>query len=293
MLGSNGEDNYVPAGTKEITKQAPGKTEIPATIADIFKYKQEAILIAKMMGNETDFNMIFSRLYKDVTSLRGDGRYGQNDIRSGWHCTIDNFLKLTPHYKGSLKNVTLESMKLLILETRKEIIDAKKTNPKRYNKRSYCTRNKEEYQNRVRVYDLDRLTPLSDGIYKHYFAIVALRRFGCIARNTVSINTTAYYHVKNKKYDGSSAMQPIIFRGKIIFTLNNQIINRDNWAKVYKGDRGTNVCSPNKLKKIRRLENYLADELTIKKYVDLSHDEMTTILNNSKYDNDYGDGDFD
>lgn len=242
---------------KPITK---GEDCIPITINDIFARRNEAELIAKMMGKEVEFSDIFDKLINDIT-LRNGHRYRySDDIRQGWAMTLDEFMALAAFYKSLFNNCTRDGMKLLLLQTRRAALQLKKQDPKRFKRREYKKDGASRggyYHGVSKMHTLDcadktRVTPLPDSVYDSFFGIVVCKRLGAIANNTLTLRVDI-----DSVYGDS--VTPRIERSRIVLVVNQQIVTGSNWTKAIREKK--EIKSPSVLTSLRKEEKLVAKKI--------------------------------
>ena len=182
--------------------QGPNGSKV--TIGDIFKHRHEAALTAKMMrrtknDREFPFQQILDKLLKDQSKPREQyGRVGM-DIRQGWTITLEEFMDLTPFYKAFFHGCTRDSMRLLLLQSRRDMVQLHTKDPKAFHRKT--VRNDINLYGKGRNESIagaspERLSPLDKKTYSDFFSSLALRRLGCIVNAAVNfyINTERAYH---------------------------------------------------------------------------------------------------
>ena len=188
------------ATVKPMTQGANGSK---VTIGDIFKHRHEAALTAKMMrrtknDREFPFQQILDKLLIDQTKPRS--RYSRGtDIRQGWKITLEEFMDLTPFYKAFFHGCTRDSMRLLLLQSRRDMVQLQTTDPKAFHRKEVKDNRNRQGEGRntnIAGPSPERLSPLDETNYSEFFSTLALRRLGCIANAAVSlyINTERAYH---------------------------------------------------------------------------------------------------
>lgn len=236
---------------KPITK---GEDCIPITINDIFARRNEAELIAKMMGKEVEFSDIFEKLIKDLTLRNGQRYRYTNDIRQGWNLTLDEFMALAAFYKSLYNNCTRDGMKLLLLQSRKQALELKKSDPKRFRRREYKQDMGKRHYNSCKTHVIDcevkgRVTPLNDKVYDNFFGFIVQKRLGTIATTTLAVEVDL-----EAVYDNN--ITPRIDRARIILCINKQEVTGKNWMKAVPDKK--EIETPSVLTELRREERLAA-----------------------------------
>ena len=194
--------------------QGPNGSKV--TIGDIFKHRHEAALTAKMMrrtknDREFPFQQILDKLLIDQARPRAEYGWGPDirhrprakygggpDIRQGWTITLEEFMDLTPFYKAFFHGCTRGSMRLLLLQSRRDMVQLQTKDPKTFQrKKTRDDRNSsgEGRNESIAGASLGRLSPLDKAAYSEFFSTLALRRLGCIVNAAVNlyINTERAY----------------------------------------------------------------------------------------------------
>lgn len=226
----------------------------PVTMHDIFAHRKEALLTSKMMGKdkEQEFNSAFDDLLKDIKEPR-DTYYRGKDIRNGWALTFERFMDLTAYYKAFFHGCTRDSMRLLLLQTRKEIVTQETNDPNRFKKSKYKHYHKHSNSDEpVQLFRCDedsRLTPLDTNLYEHFFGLLSRKRLGAIANETlrVFLNPTNAYD--------NEFISPLVSSSGIKFMVNGNVVNLSTWLGIA-GKRS--LQTPSKLVTLKENEVLIA-----------------------------------
>ena len=237
----------LPTDIKPITK---GNDFYPVTINDIFAKRTEARLTAIMQGmKEKVFDETFDRLKKDITRprIKNTHYYGRNE---GWHTTLDEFQDFAPIFKSQFNNCTRDSMRLLLLQTRRDMKELWRNDKKRYLKlrrKDNYNYNRKAEEGKIRAANQERIFPLETESYESIFKFICNKRFGGVVLTSNSFNVST---------GRNHGIMPVIMPRKIVFVLNGAIVTRETWATNKPSD---NIKSCSKLKKISRVEQLLSE----------------------------------
>lgn len=224
--------NIVNLNDDLVTKLITRKNGTPATISDFYALRKEAALTAHVTGLKIDMDAIFNTLTRDITTTYCHG----NDLRNGWSLTIDRFQSMAPLYKAHLDNVTANSMRVLLLQTRKDLLSPKnEQDQRRIQKRKKNPGIYMHHQDTPCV-NKDRLTPLESDVYKSFRKIVTRKRIGVAATKAFESN----YSSNAETFITSSGFRTII---------DGVVMTRENWPNLVRYPK--NAQSGNVLIKLR------------------------------------------
>lgn len=230
---------------KPMTK---GEKAAPVTMHDIFAHRTEAHLTSKVMGKEVDFDSCFEKLLKDIKAPR-DNYYRGKDIRNGWDLTLEAFMDLTPYYKAHFNACTRDSMRLLLLQTRKAIIKLQTSDPNRYKKRKYRDNHKRSSSDDpiqlFRCAEAKRLTPLENTFYGNFFEVLSYKRVGIVA------NVTYNMFINERRAYDDKFLAPFVTHNGIKFIFQGVEVNLKNWMKGVPAD---NIRTNSKLATLNKAE---------------------------------------
>lgn len=245
-----GDDMMALPEESTIKAMTKGDDCVPVTMHDIFAHRKEAQLTSKVMGKEVDFDMCFDKLLRDVNSVR-DSYYRAKDIRNGWELPLDEFMDLTAYYKSFFNGCTRDSMRLLLLQTRRNICNLETTDPNRFKKRKYKSEGRSiNGQGQLfKCETVERVTPLSMNLYTNFFEYLAHKRVGIVANTTYSM-----YINKDRSYT-SEFIAPFVAHNGIRFQYKDADIDVKNWFKVATGKE---IQTPSKLDELATSEKLLA-----------------------------------
>ena len=215
-----------PVGVATLAKSITTKSGRNATINDIFAFRKEAELTAKMMGLNKTLEKSIEKLKKDLLSQRSHWR--SEDITYGWALPYVEFMKLAPLFKPFLDGVTQESMTKLLREMRIKLIADE--HGKRAKLLPYRGRQKKYsyYRPRVKSEVEDRLFPINRKIYDSYLQLLAFKRLGVKVSQSTPKDLPRYcLYIKRNKIDFAGS------EGKDIVIVNKY--NIKEW--VYYDDK--------------------------------------------------------
>lgn len=217
------EENTIKAMTK-------GDDCVPVTMHDIFAHRTEAHLTSKVMGKDVDFNQTFEKLLKDIRTIR-NSYYREKDIRNGWELPLDEFMDLTAYYKSFFNGCTRDSMRLLLLRTRRDICNLESNDPSRFKRRKFKAEGRDAYiQTQLfKCETAGRITPLKMQLYCNFFEYLAHKRVGVIANSTYNV-----YLNKSRAYN-DDYIAPFVAHSGILFQYKGHNIDVRNWLKYATG----------------------------------------------------------
>ena len=247
---------------KTVKAMTKGEKCSPVTIHDIFAHRTEAQLTSKVMGKDAGFKSCFDKLKKDIKMMR-ESYYRGKDIRNGWELTLDEFMDLTAYYKAFFNGCTRDSMRLLLLQTRRDICNIDTADPNRYKKRKYKGTEGERYSDEKQPMFLceakDRLTPLKSTLYSNFFEYIARKRLGVVA------TTTYYFYLNERRAYDDKFIAPFITAKAIKFQYQNKDIDLHNWMSVTK-ENGREINTPSKLIELAAQETNIKSNKPLKPY---------------------------
>ena len=189
-----------PVGVATLAKSITTKSGRNATINDIFAFRKEAELTAKMMGLNKTLEKSIEKLKKDLLSQRSHWR--SEDITYGWALPYVEFMKLAPLFKPFLDDVTQESMTKLLREMRiKLIVDKHGRRAKLLPFRGVQEKNN-SYRPRIKSEVENRLFPVDRKIYDSYLHLLAFKRLGVKVSQSTPEHSPRYdLYIKRNKID--------------------------------------------------------------------------------------------
>lgn len=238
---------------KEMTK---GEDFYPVTMHDIFARRPQAELIAKVMGADKDFQKLFQQLLKDVSTCTGNR--DSMDLWHGWEVSIDEFISLTPYYKSFFTGCTRDSMRMLLLKTRRDIIRLEQSDVKRFKKRKslsqrnnrYESRRKRTTQREMACAVDDRLTPMDSTFYESFFAVLVHKRLGVQAAQDFPI----YLHTELSYTGTERYIVPRVATNRIEFYLKGELCAPRSYRVVY-AEWMDRMQVANNLSRLKTLKN--------------------------------------
>lgn len=213
------ESDFIIPDEDNIVAMTKGEDNVPVRIGDFFAHKNEAYLTSKMLSSDKDFDKVFANLVQDLK--RTTGQYRGRDLRYDWTLTIDEFVSLTPYFKPFFHGCTRDSMRLLLLQTRRDVLKLCDTDPHRHSKRRHSL-GTEPVDKEINCKNADRLTPLSEDVYSHFVDLLVLTRLGSNAHNSLSI-----FLRKDKAWQ-TNYLLPVI-SDKIELTFKGSPVFRNSW----------------------------------------------------------------
>lgn len=218
----------LPEGTRHITP-ITRKDGSRVTISDILALKKELELVSKMVvstgkhrsgrhSRSYEVPYVLNELIRDLSQIR-DSYHGAN-IQKNWYVTIEQFMVLTPLCKAHFNGVSLDSMRRLLLETRRDVVLLQYKEPKRVARRRLGKRG--AVAQSADCADPGRLTPKTDNFYASFFEVAATKSLGSLATfNHPAQSSTRYSRV--------GSLHGRLLPGKIVFVVNDEEITRENW----------------------------------------------------------------
>lgn len=210
------------------------------TMNDVFKYKKEALLMARMQSADSKFKNTFARLTEDLRSeykpfygnRKGYGTDNDPAYSTCWRLSIDEFCDLTPYYKA-FGATSRGVMKSILLDARRWIGRLEETDKCRFIKRSQRDSNPDVEQSAPCV-NKERLTPFTHSIYEHYFNTVAIKRL-----NPVAIHTCGepYFYSGLGRHTNrpNDKLTPCV-SNRIDFYVGDKIVkNHKEWFSAFTG----------------------------------------------------------
>jgi hypothetical protein len=242
------EQDLVIPEEKTIVAMTKGEDNVPVRIGDFFAHKNEAYLTSKMLGAEKDFDKVFAKLLEDLkqTMNRRNHYTMRYDAWKHWALSIDEFVSLTPYFKPFFHGCTRDAMRLLLLQTRRDVLQLHEKDPRRHSRRKNTLTTK-PVEKEITCKHSDRLTPLNEDVYKNFIDLLVLTRLGSDAHNSLNV-----FMLKRQAW-AMNYLLPVI-SNKIELTIKGTPVFRNSWMTFLKEtDRKTS----SKLKKLADFEKQL------------------------------------
>lgn len=202
-----------------------------ACIDDIFALREKLELMAKMTNTPIEFDDLFENLSTDITvphMVEDD-----DDVTdSNWLLKSSDFVRLTPLCKPFFSNCTVQSMKALLLMTRRQILQDRKYKRHKFLTNVYAYEHQGKYRARnlqmIACENEDRLTPLIGPYYYSFLMFIAHKRLGTL------VNALMNFDGRASSRKQGNLISAVVTKSCIKFYVGNKEINRDNWEEIIK-----------------------------------------------------------
>lgn len=200
-----------------------------ASIGDILMDREQVFLTARITGvlHEDRVREIIKTLLLDLDPHL---HHPSDEYSHSWKLKISEFCKLTNLFKSRLVGVTIASMKMLLLQTRRDIANRRNTDRKKFHRLQRSLRlinGRVPIGQNIPTAISDRLTPLESSFYRSFMEVTMRKRLGPKAANTIhmAMEHTSWWDFY---------VRPVITNKGIAFINKDGEITRENYKTYIK-----------------------------------------------------------